>query len=310
MIRENTALNKEMRISRYTIDPIKQHDKSLIDIIIIKYNKFVIKARGFMSKIPLFNNISKRYEKYILYGDSNRIKAIDFITNKLVISLIFVFITIFSFVLQRRNITFLGILINFIIGYYLFDIYLIIKNKRRVKLIKNQMLRAIIIMNNAFKSGKSTIQAVEIASLELSEPLNLEFQKIYLDMKYGLSVDTVFERFAKRIDIEEARYISSSLTILNKTGGNIVNVFSSIEKTLFDKQKLKEELKNLTVSSNMVVKILLVVPVVFVGIIYILNPNYFTPLFNSVVGYMIIGLIILMFILYAWLLQKIMKVEV
>ena len=40
-------------------------------------------------------------------------------------------------------------------------------------------------------------------------------------------------------------YLSSSLTILNRTGGNIVAVFDSIEKTLFDKKKLKEELKRL-----------------------------------------------------------------
>ena len=35
------------------------------------------------------------------------------------------------------------------------------------KKIENDMLRAIMIMNSAFKSGKSTIQAVEIASEKL-----------------------------------------------------------------------------------------------------------------------------------------------
>ena len=200
--------------------------------------------------------------------------------------------------------------IYFILGYFILDLYLIYARKRRIKLIDNQMLRAIIIMNNAFKSGKSTLQAVEIASKELAEPIKFEFEKMYRDMKYGLSVDSVFERFAKRIDLEEVRYVSSSLTILNKTGGNIVKVFSSIEKTLFDKKKLKEELRNLTVSSNMIVKVLLVVPIVFVAIIYFLNPTYFSPLFASPLGYMIIALIILMFIVYAWFLQKIMKVKV
>ena len=103
------------------------------------------------------------------------------------------------------------------------------------------MLRAIIIMNNAFKSGKSTIQAVEIASKKLAKPISSEFKRMHQEMKYGLSVDVVFDRFAKRINLEEAEYLSSSLTILNRTGGNIVAVFNSIEKTLFDKMKLKEE---------------------------------------------------------------------
>ena len=129
-------------------------------------------------------------------------------------------------------------------------------------------------------------------------------------MKYGLSVDTVFERFAKRVDLEEAVFLSSSLTILNKTGGNIVEVFSSIERTLFDKKKLNEELKNISASPKMVTRVLLVIPIIFISIIYILNPSYFAPLFSSTLGYMIIVTIVLMFIIYVILLNKITKIDV
>ena len=177
------------------------------------------------------------------------------------------------------------------------------------KRIENDMLRAIIIMNNAFKSGKSTIQAVEIVSKKLNTPIGVEFKRIYEEMKYGLAIDTVFDRFSKRVDIEEAEYLSSSLTILNRTGGNIVAVFDSIEKTLFDKKKLKEELKNSTTVSKLVVRILLVVPVLFVLIIYFLNPTYFSPFFASPLGYMLVGIILVMFIIYAYLLARIVKVD-
>lgn len=54
-------------------------------------------------------------------------------------------------------------------------------------------------MNNAFKAGKSTIQAVEIAKNELPEPLKYEFRKIYNDMKYGLSVDVVFKDLLREL---------------------------------------------------------------------------------------------------------------
>lgn len=211
--------------------------------------------------------------------------------------------------IQGKFVTLLQLVISLIIGFYVLDIYLIINSKLTKKKIENDMLRAIIIMNNAFKSGKSTIQAVEIASKKLPKPICFEFKKIYEEMKYGLSIDTVFDRFSKRVAIEEAEYLSSSLTILNRTGGNIVAVFDSIEKTLFDKKKLKEELKNSTTVSKLVVKILLVVPIFFVLIIYLLNPDYFSPFFESTLGYLMLGFILLMFIVYAYLLGKIVKVE-
>ena len=150
-------------------------------------------------------------------------------------------LAVLSSIFNNKGLTIISLLVNLILGYYLLDIFLFFYYKRQTKLIDNELLRAIIVMNNAFKSGKSTLQALNIAASELPEPISDEFKKMYLDMKYGLSVDAVFDRFAKRVDLEEAVYLSSSLTILNKTGGNIVEVFSSIERTLFDKKKLNEE---------------------------------------------------------------------
>ncbi len=309
LLRQKISIKYEQRIERYSINSIRKVSFSVFDKIKNKYFSLVKKMRKHFLKVSLFKRISKRYEKNLNYeyGD---VKSIDYIIYKITISICFILLTIFSEVLQARVLTLFELVLNFLIGYYILDLYLIYERKLKIRQIENEMLRAIIIMNNAFKAGKSTLQAVEIAAKELPEPISKEFAKIQKDMEYGLTIDNVFQRFAKRVNIEEAVYLSSSLTILNKTGGNIVDVFSSIERTLFDKKKLKEELKNLTVSSNMIVKVLLFIPVAFVIIIYLLNPAYFNPLFESILGYMILGIIILMFVIYIFFLQKIMKVKV
>lgn len=307
----NIITNKKVkRIGYYSLEPLKDNSLSLSDKIIDKYLLFIEDMRKYVSKSVFLSKSSKKYEKYIKYNSREKIKAIDFISNKIVISVVFVVLTMFSQVFTLKVLGIYDYVINFFIGYYLFDIYLYFYQKKQNKLISNELLRAIIIMNNAFKSGKSILQALKIAADELPEPICDEFNKMYLDMKFGLSVDTVFDRFAKRVDLEEAVYVSSSLKILNKTGGNIVEVFSSIERTLFDKKKLNEELKNISSSPSMIVKILLFVPIVFVLLIYILDPSYFSPLFESALGYIIIGMIILMFVLYALLLKRILKIEV
>lgn len=302
-IRLNNAMKLEKRIARYSVR-YKGIDLSIVDRIWKKYLLFVKAQRKKVKK--LFPKLVYKYDKYSV---GSEYKAVDFITHKLVISVIFTLLTVIAMSIQGRFVTALQLFLSILIGFYILDIYLIIERKINKKKIENDMLRAIIIMNNAFKSGKSTIQAVEIASKKLPKPIGYEFKKISEEMKYGLSIDTVFDRFSKRVDIEEAEYLSSSLTILNKTGGNIVAVFDSIEKTLFDKQKLKEDLKNSTVVSKLVVRLLLFVPVVFVILIYLLNPDYFKPFFASTLGYLLLGIILVMFIIYAYLLGRIVKVD-
>lgn len=306
LIRQNIALRYERRIGKYSVEPVNSETISVLEGLMLRYKKLVKRLRKYTNKI--FPKTCLKYEKYVIYGED--MEAADFVTNKIIISFVLLFLEIIDTIFKWERISLLSVLIVLTFGFYILDIYLVYDRRKRKKSIENDMLRAIIIMNNAFKAGKSTIQAVEIASKELPEPINMEFKKMYRDMKYGLSTEIVFDRFAKRINIEEARYLSSSLTILNKTGGNIINVFSSIEKTLFDKKKLKEELKNSTASSNAVVKILLLVPFIFVAIIYLVSPGYFEPLFSSTIGYIILFIMALMFIAYAYLLQKIIKVRV
>ena len=60
----------------------------------------------------------------------------------------------------------------------------------------------------------------------------------------------------------------------------------------------------------MVVKFLILVPVAFVIIIYFLSPTYFDPLFQSTLGYVIIFMACISFIIFVWLLNKVMKVKV
>ena len=262
---------KAARIKYYSLEPIKREELSFSDKFVSGYISFVGRFRKIVKKSNYFTNISQ-----------------IFTTN---------YFSLF------------GYIINYFIGYYLLDILLFLNYKRKTRNIENDLLRAIIIMNNCFKAGKSTLQALQTASAELPYPLGDEFKKMYLDMKYGLSVDTVFERFARRVKLQEAVYVSSSLTVLNKTGGNIVEVFSSIERTLFDKKKLKEEMKNISSAPKIVVIILSIVPVLFIGVVYLLNPTYFNPLFSSTLGYIIIAIIVIMFIIYLITLLRTLKVD-
>ena len=301
-LRINLAYKFEKRISKYSVRS-ESKELALVDKMYRRYLLFVRRQRKKIRK--LFPILIQIYDKYSV---GRAYKTEDFLVHKFFAGIIFIILGIISLGIQGKIITFFQTLLSFVIGFCFLDIFLILSNKINKRKIENDMLRAIIIMNNAFKSGKSTIQAVEIASKKLPKPIGYEFEKIYEEMRYGMSIDAVFNRFAKRVNIEEAEYLSSSLTILNKTGGNIVAVFDSIEKTLFDKKKLREELKNSTAVSKLVVKILLFVPIVFVGIIYLLNPTYFSPFFSSPIGFVLLIIILLMFIIYACLLDRIVKV--
>ena len=164
-------------------------------------------------------------------------------------------------------------------------------------------------MNNAFKSGRSITQAVELVSKQLEGPISLEFNKMYMELNLGLEVEVVFERFYKRVKLEEIAYLTASLSVLNRTGGNIIKVFSSIEENLFNKKKLKLELLSLTGTSKIIVYVLYLVPALFILFISLISPGYFEPFYTTGLGLIFMSIILLLYLVYIVVVNKIMKVR-
>jgi len=305
----NNSLKLEKRIAKYSISSIKDDSISFFDLLANEYKKMVAKLTKVLKKSVFLKKYSLKYNKYITYENDKDVCAMDYVSNKFYISIAFILIITFARIIEGTFPSILDIMVSALLGFFLIDIYFKFYDYIKKKQIEQDLLNAIIIMNNAFRSGRSTMQAIEIVSKELKGPIAQEFKKMHLEISYGLSLDVVFERFSKRVESEEVSYITSSLSILNKTGGNIIKVFSSIEKMLFSKRKLRQEMKSLTSSANMISKILLIMPFIFVGIITILNPSYFMPLFNTNLGNILLFLIVLIYGLYAYIVNKIMKVR-
>jgi len=304
------ATNLERRIGRYSIDPINNNSVSFFEKGELLFKR-VIKSfsKVFNHSVVLKNHV-KKYEKHIEYSKKSEIKSMDYFSMKVLLVLFLLVVVVIFNVLQYRTFSVSQIILVFLVGFFTIDIVLWLKEIKRKKQIEEDMLKAIIIMNSAFKSGRTTMQAVEIVKNELVGPIGDEFEKMYIDITFGLELDVVFERFSKRIDSDDARYISASLTILNKTGGNIVKVFSSIEKSFFNRRKLQHELKTLTSSADIMFKVLVSAPFLIFLLIYVLNPTYFNPLFTTQVGLIILFLIILIFVLYVYFVKRIMRIKV
>ena len=299
----------EKRLTKYSVEAVYDRRVSVLDALVKQYIDVITRMSNVLGKSSILRKSSNKYEKYTpLYKELYK-EPMDFISVKVLTAFLLVIIAVFAKTIQFEVLQLYEVFIPFIFGYILPDILYMTKYKLHRTRIENDLLQAIIIMNNAFKSGRSITQAIELVTKELDGPIAEEFKKMHLEISFGLSIDVVFKRFSERIELEEVTYLTASLSILNKTGGNIIKVFDSIEKTLFNKKKLKLELLSLTGSSKIIVYMLIAIPILFVVFISMISPSYFVPLISTPIGWMITGVIIVIYILYIICVQKIMKVR-
>lgn len=307
--RYQKSVRLEHRISKYSVQGVRNHSVSVFEKFTKACQKWNQRLAKILGKSVFLRKYSKRYEKYIpLYRPFYQ-SGMDAVATKLICGIGFILIAIVSMAIQYHVFASYELLIPFLFGFFFPDILYFSKYKIYRNTLENDLLQAIMIMNNAFKSGRSIIQAVDLVTKELEGSMAEEFKKMSLELSYGLSIEETFRRFSERIQLEEVTYLTASLSILNRTGGNIIQVFSSIEKSLFNKKKLKLELASLTGSSKIIVYVLFIVPPLFILFISLINPSYFVPMYSTPLGLILCGIILIIYICYIFVVRKIMKVR-
>lgn len=305
----NIFINYDTRYLNYSITSLKTNESTFFEKLFNLFWKYVKKTSTLLNKSELFKRYGNKFNKYINYKDIHSIRGIDYISIKFIISILFGILYLISTLFSVSYNSFVLIIIMFL-SFFILDIYFKIEYKSRRKSIENDLLSAIIIMNNAFKSGMNIMQAINIVENELEGPIKEEFKKINLDIKYGLSLEVVFERFYNRVKIEDIKYIASSLSLINKTGGNIVKVFGSIEKNFYDKKKINDEMNSLISSSVFMYRLLITIPIILSLLILFINPTFFLPLINTLLGKIIMLIILIFYVCYIFVIKRIMKVIV
>lgn len=297
------------RTAKYSVQGIKENNKSLMDYFVSIYMSILKFVVNILKNSAVFKKQGEKYTKYVSLSNLNIKNGLTLIAHKIIFGLVFLIICSFSKAILKDIITFPEAIVIYIIGYYLLDIKYIILYKKYHKRLEEDLLESVVIMNNAFKVGASPEQAIKIVSEEMTGTMQQEYKQIYAEIKFGLSINDAFTRFSERLNLKEAEYIAASLNILNETGGDVVKIFDSIEKNLFNTRKIKNEYEALTGSPKLISNFLFILPVIFILLILMINIEYFNPLFQSKTGLFLIFLAGILYIVYIIIIKRIFKIR-
>lgn len=292
----------DKRLSKYTIS--SSEEVSLLDKLRFFYLGVRDKVSIFLTKVGLSDY---QYRGSTCFEDE--FSSIDLLSTKLIFAVIgFIISIITSLYIDGVN-SFLYCMVITVIFFFIPNLKLRVNYYIVRKSMQEDLLKALTLINHSFQSGNSILQAIKTVSDELDTPLGNEFNRIYKDISYGLSLTTAFKRFSDRIKLDEVNYITTSLIILNETGGDIVSVFQSIEDNFYTRRSLNQELRAITASSRALFFILTSVPIILFIMIVTFSPDYFGVLFSTPIGILIFGFIILLYLVYIIIVRRIMRVE-
>lgn len=292
------AIIKLRRISSFSLKVKEDEEKFLLFRIIFKFSKF-------LNSLVIFNQFSKTYDKYI-FEDSRLKKGMDYVSLKVLFGMLFISLYIFISLLCNDNLSSLIILLCFIIGFLIPDFYCLFKEFKRFRILDKNILGAVIIMNNSYRANGSTEQAINDVIKRCDNRVGFEFKKVLNDIKLGIDISEAFYRMYNRVHLESVLYISRMLSLVNKSGVNIIEVFDAIEKRLLNEEKFKEEISSINEVNKISFLLFCVFPLVFLLSVIIFNGDYVNLLLGEI-GIFIILIILILYLLYLFIIYRIYR---
>lgn len=208
------------------------------------------------------------------------------------------------------EIHFLFIIAAGAIGFYLPIWYVKRIRKKRLQRCSEQLGLALGTLANSLRAGFSFMQAMKMVAEQIEDPLGPEFLKALQDINYGITVEEAFDSLLKRLPDKELAIVLNTLIIQRSSGGNLAFLLETMQETIFDRSRVKDEVKALTAQGRLSSVIITLLPIALAFYIKLVNPEYFQMLFSHPLGWLMVVIGSLNIILGWIFIKKIVHIEV
>ncbi|MBN1921393.1 MAG: type II secretion system F family protein [Anaerolineae bacterium] len=200
--------------------------------------------------------------------------------------------------------------IGFLLGLFGPRIYIKQRQSSRLKAFDGQLGDGLNLMVNSLRAGYSTLQAMDVISKEMPEPIAKEFGRVVMELQLGIDFDTAMQNLMRRMPSPDLDLMITAMSVQREVGGNLAEVLDAISFTIRERVRIKGEIKVLVSQGRFTGYLLTVLPFALAGFLYMYNPDFIGPMFQDPCGWIMIGVSLVLIALGYFVINKIISIEV
>ena len=185
-----------------------------------------------------------------------------------------------------------------------------IQVRRRCKAFERQLPDTLTLLAGTLRAGYSIGQGFEAVSTEIDDPMGRELRRVVTETRLGRPLNESLEAVADRMQSDDFAWAVMAIRIQREVGGNLAELLVTVAETMTQRERLRRDVNTLTAEGRMSAIVLGLLPPGLGVIMWAINPDYMSKLFEPGLGYILLGLaLVSMLIGFAWM-KKIITIEV
>ncbi len=176
------------------------------------------------------------------------------------------------------------------------------KAGRRRKVFANQLDDTLGLLAGSMRAGHSLLRAVDAVSREAEAPTSEEFARIVNETRLGRDLNDALDQSAERMRNEDFGWVAQAIAIHREVGGDLAGVLDEVGHTIRERGQIRRQVAALSAEGKMSAYILLALPFVVLGILFITSRDYVARFVQYPLGWaMMAGAAVLITVGALWL---------
>lgn len=182
--------------------------------------------------------------------------------------------------------------------------------KRRIKQFVYQLPDALLALCSALRAGSNLPKALELLATRQPAPLAQEFMVVLAEQRVGRPLTESLSDMRKRINTPELDLMNTALNVSRRVGGNLADTLESLAKTLQEKAHIEGKIDALTSMGRAQGWVVGLLPIFIGFVLYQEQPDRMSLMFTEWYGWIVLGVVAVMMAIAAWMIRKIVNIDV
>ncbi|HEY1385746.1 MAG TPA: type II secretion system F family protein [Dongiaceae bacterium] len=179
---------------------------------------------------------------------------------------------------------------------------LLLMRRARWKAMTAQLPDSIDIVVRSLRAGHPVSTSIAMVAREMRDPIATEFGLVVDEMTYGLNLDDALSNMARRVGLNDLRFLVVAVLIQSQVGGNLAEILSSLSRVIRERAKMRAKIRALSAEGRFSAVLLSILPFALAGVVNLVAPKFyaavsgdpvFWPILGAGVCLMIVGIIVM-----------------
>jgi tight adherence protein B len=169
---------------------------------------------------------------------------------------------------------------------------------------------AIDLIVRGLRSGLPVSESLVLVSQEVSDPLGAVFRNIVNTMKLGVPMEKALQETARKLDMTEFNFFTTSIVLQRETGGNLSEILNNLSEVLRNRFLMRMKIKAMSSEARASAYIIGALPFVVLLAVSATSPGYMAPLWDDPRGNMAAGIAAGMLAFGGFIMYRMTKFEI